>query len=119
MLDSLLAALKSLNETGFTGTVDCIPQPYLREGIDIAISKYDLPSVLVPPEIIEVEGITSETGSETQIKKEEWPEYYFRVFTDEVGFQTCFDFQLSVYHLSLGVARPKHACRLYYSQCSN
>lgn len=85
MLDSLLAALNTLNESDFAATVDCIPQPYLHEAIDITISKYDLPSVLVPPEIIEVEGITSETGSETQIKREEWPEYYFRVFTGEVG----------------------------------
>jgi len=119
VLDSLLAALKALNEADFAGIVDCIPQPYLCEDINIAISKYDLPSVLVPPEIIEVEGITPETGSETQIKKEEWPEYFFRVFTDEVGFQTCFDSQLSVYHLSLGVTRSKHARRLYYSQCSD
>jgi nuclear cap-binding protein subunit 1 len=85
VLDSLLTALNTLNESDFAGTADCIPQPYLQGAADIEISKYDLPSVLVPPEIIEVEGITSETGSEAQIKKEEWPEYYFRVFTNDVS----------------------------------
>lgn len=85
MLDSLLNALNTLNEGDFAGTTDCIPQPYLREGATgTGVSKYDLPSVLVPPEIIEVEGITSEAGSEAQIKKEEWPEYYFRIFTSDV-----------------------------------
>ncbi|KAF5363779.1 hypothetical protein D9756_000886 [Leucocoprinus leucothites] len=86
VLDSLLTALNTLNEGDFSGITDCLPQPYLRDGAaDLEIAKYDLPSVLVPPEIIEVEGITSETGSEAQIKKEEWPEYYFRVFTSEVS----------------------------------
>ncbi|KAJ3570164.1 hypothetical protein NP233_g4582 [Leucocoprinus birnbaumii] len=86
VLDSLLTALDTLNEGDFSGTADCIPQPYLRGTADeTAISKYELPSVLVPPEIIEVEGITSEAGSEAQIKKEEWPEYYFRIFTSEVS----------------------------------
>lgn len=87
MLDSLLTALNTLNESDFSGTSDCVPQPYLHGAFpETEISKYDLPSVLVPPEIIEVEGITSETGDEAQIKKEEWPEYYFRIFTNEVRY---------------------------------
>ncbi|KXN84222.1 Nuclear cap-binding protein subunit 1 [Leucoagaricus sp. SymC.cos] len=86
ILDSLLTTLNALNEGDFSGTADCIPQPYLQTGDTVLeVSKYDLPSVLVPPEIIEVEGLTSETGSEAQIKKEEWPEYYFRIFPSDVS----------------------------------
>lgn len=92
MLDSLLNALNTLNAADFAGTADCIPQPYLNEGTTtFEIPKYDLPSVLVPPEIIEVEGITSEAGSdEGRIKKEEWPEYYFRVFPNDVRSRSFF-----------------------------
>ncbi|KAF7776434.1 hypothetical protein Agabi119p4_4827 [Agaricus bisporus var. burnettii] len=87
VLDSLLNALDILNAADFAGTVDCIPQPYLKDGATtFDVPKYDLPSVLVPPEIIEVEGITSEAGSdEGRIKREEWPEYYFRVFSNDVS----------------------------------
>lgn len=119
MLDSLLNALNTLNATDFMGTVDCIPQPYLKGGAAATdIPKYDLPPVLVPPEIIEVEGITPEAGSEGQIKKEEWPEYYFRIFPSDV--RPLFPSSGSSSHLSIsGVTGPKYASGLCYPQCAD
>lgn len=114
MLDSLLNALDILNAADFAGTVDCIPQPYLKDGATtFDVPKYDLPSVLVPPEIIEVEGITSEAGSdEGRIKREEWPEYYFRVFSNDVRFR-CFPQRLPLSpRLMSGVTRPHYSRRL-------
>lgn len=118
MLDSLLTALNTLNEGDFAGTGDCIPQPYLQGAAEIETSKYDLPSVLVPPEIIEVEGMTSETGSEAQIKKEEWPEYYFRIFTTDVS-SNFFRPEFSIHLLRIGFPRPNYARRIYYPQYSD
>ena len=51
---------------------------------------FDLPSVLVPPEAIELEGLSPETSEDAPIKKEEWPEYMLRLFDDDVrNFAVC------------------------------
>ena len=45
---------------------------------------FDLPSVLVPPEIVEVDSLETESGEDAQVKKEEWPQCYVRLFEDDV-----------------------------------
>jgi nuclear cap-binding protein subunit 1 len=45
---------------------------------------FDLPSVLVPPEVIELEVLSPESSEDAPIKKEEWPEYMLRLFDNDV-----------------------------------
>ena len=45
---------------------------------------YDLPSVLVPPDAMELESLGPDVSEDVPIKKEEWPEVYVRLFPDEV-----------------------------------
>jgi nuclear cap-binding protein subunit 1 len=48
---------------------------------------FDLPSVLVPPEVTELEVLSTESSEDAPIKKEEWPEYMLRLFDNDVlGF---------------------------------
>ncbi len=51
-----------------------------------SFTAFSLPSVLVPPEVIELE---NEMGEDAPIKKEEWPEYFVRLFENDVSF-LCF-----------------------------
>lgn len=48
------------------------------------IVPFDLPSVLVPPEVIELEVMSTESSEDAPIKKEEWPEYMLRLFDNDV-----------------------------------
>ena len=48
------------------------------------IVPFDLPSVLVPPEVIELEVLSTESSEDAPIKKEEWPEYMLRLFDNDV-----------------------------------
>jgi hypothetical protein len=45
---------------------------------------FDLPSVLVPPEVIELEVLSTESSEDAPIKREEWPEYMLRLFDNDV-----------------------------------
>jgi hypothetical protein len=87
LLDILLSTLNTLKELDFTETANCIPQPYTtHQDIDPSIlSPYHLPLVLVPPEVIEFDSMSAESGEESQIKKEEWPEFFIRLFPNDVG----------------------------------
>jgi len=84
----LLSTLSNLNESDFSETANCIPQPYLNfPSIDSAITNpYTLPLVLVPPEAMEIEGISSEAGEDPAVKREDWPEFHLRLFPSDVGF---------------------------------
>ncbi|PCH41554.1 hypothetical protein WOLCODRAFT_137465 [Wolfiporia cocos MD-104 SS10] len=83
LLDSALAALRALNDGDFVQTADSFPQPYF-DYPEYAETPFDLPSVLVPPEVIELDGLTTDTGEDAQVKKEEWPQYYTRIFDNDV-----------------------------------
>ena len=87
LLEILLSTLTTLNQSDFKETANCIPQPYLTiTDSDTTISKpYDLPAVLVPPEVIELDSMSAESGEESQVKKEEWPEFFVRLFPDDVS----------------------------------
>ncbi|KAF9457993.1 MIF4G like-domain-containing protein [Collybia nuda] len=87
LLDSLLKTLRALNDEDFTETSNSFPQPYTSyPEIDPATSPpFDLPSVLVPPEIIELDGLAADSEEEAQVKKEEWPEYFLRLFDNDIS----------------------------------
>jgi nuclear cap-binding protein subunit 1 len=40
---------------------------------------------LVPPEVIELDGMATDSSEDAQVKKEEWPEYYIALFDNDVG----------------------------------
>ena len=82
-MDCALAALQALNGKDFAQTAESVPQPYM-DSPPLTESSYDLPSVLVPPEIVEVDSLTTESGEDAQPKKEEWPQCYIRLFDDDV-----------------------------------
>jgi len=86
LLDALLKTLLALKDSDFEETANCIPQPQKNfAGLDSStVTPYDLPLVLVPPEVIEMDSLSAESGDETQVKKEDWPEFFVRLFPDDV-----------------------------------
>jgi nuclear cap-binding protein subunit 1 len=82
----VLASLKTLDLSGFEDVISTFPQPYSEfANIDPVVSPpFPLPSVLVPPEIIEMDTLSADAGEDTQVKKEEWPEYFLRFFENDV-----------------------------------
>jgi nuclear cap-binding protein subunit 1 len=83
ILDCAVAALKTLDLSDFVDVSDIFPQPYAAMSTSI-IAPFDLPSVLVPPEVIELEVMSTESSEDAPIKKEEWPEYMLRLFDNDV-----------------------------------
>jgi nuclear cap-binding protein subunit 1 len=85
-MDMVLASLKTLDLSGFEDVASTFPQPYSEfANIDPVVSPpFPLPSVLVPPEIIEMDTLSADAGEDTQVKKEEWPEYFLRFFDNDV-----------------------------------
>ncbi|KAJ7904295.1 MIF4G like-domain-containing protein [Mycena olivaceomarginata] len=79
LLDTVLQALRTLDESDFAETATSFSQPYTTYA-DPDLTTYDLPSVLVPPEVIELDGLSTDSGEEAQVKNEEWPEYFLRLF---------------------------------------
>lgn len=86
LLESGLAVLKALESSEFLDAWNSVPQPYLDyPDLDpIVSSPFELPSILVPPEVIELDGLATDAGEDAQVKKEEWPEYFFRLFDHTV-----------------------------------
>lgn len=76
-----------LNQNDFNGITTCLPQPYKSfDDIDPSIlARYDLPVVLVPPEVIELDSLSADAGEEMQARKQEWPEFFIRLFSNEVS----------------------------------
>ena len=79
-----LTALQTMNTTDFAQASDAFPQPYL-EFPQFGDVPFDLPSVLVPPEVIELDTFSTESGEDAPAKKEEWPSYYLRLFDNDVS----------------------------------
>ncbi|THH27714.1 hypothetical protein EUX98_g6476 [Antrodiella citrinella] len=80
-LESALSALEIMRATGFPHHSDCFPRPYAELAVDGAVI-FDLPSVLVPPEVIELDGLSPD--NEDFIKKAEWAEFYIHLFDNDV-----------------------------------
>ncbi|KAF9480787.1 cap binding protein 80-PB [Pholiota conissans] len=87
LLEILLSTLTTLNQSDFKETENCIPQPYTLSPDDAAVTSkpYYLPSVLVPPEVIELDSMSPDSGEESQVKKEAWPEFFMRLFPNDVS----------------------------------
>jgi nuclear cap-binding protein subunit 1 len=87
LLEILLRSLRQLNDSDFTETANIYPQPYAHYPfLDSAESpEFNLPSVLVAPEVIELDSLPAESEEEApQVKKEEWPEFFLRLFDNDV-----------------------------------
>ncbi|KAI8984955.1 cap binding protein 80-PB [Trametes punicea] len=83
-LDCAVAALQTLNASDFAQTADSYPQPYMTSP-PWTEEPFNLPGVLVPPEVIELDGLTTESGEDAQPKKEEWPQCYVRLFDNDLS----------------------------------
>ncbi|KAI0637657.1 cap binding protein 80-PB [Trametes polyzona] len=82
-LDCALAALQTLNGSDFAQTADSYPQPYTAYP-PWAEEPFNLPGVLVPPEVIEIDGLTAEPEADAAPKKGEWPQCYVRLFENDL-----------------------------------
>ena len=89
ILDCAVAALKTLDHSNFVDVSGIFPQPYASMSTS-TIAPFDLPSVLVPPEVIELEAMSTESSDDAPIKKEEWPEYMLRLFDNDVFVPTVY-----------------------------
>lgn len=96
----------------------CIPQPYQKfDDIDPSIlARYDLPVVLVPPEVIELDSLSADSGEETQAKKQEWPEFFIRLFSNDVNLYDVSHFVIA-YHLFPDLSRYKQSTGVYSAYC--
>ncbi|CDO74178.1 hypothetical protein BN946_scf185043.g229 [Trametes cinnabarina] len=83
-LDCAVAALQTLNGSDFAQTADSYPQPYLSSPPWIG-EPFQLPGVLVPPEVMELDGLQTESGEDAQPQKEEWPQCYVRLFDNDLS----------------------------------
>jgi nuclear cap-binding protein subunit 1 len=90
LLDTVLRALRTLDESDFTETASSFSQPYASYADPdlTTFTPYDLPSVLVPPEVIELDGLSTDSGEDSQVKKEEWPEYFLCLFDNDASLHT-------------------------------
>lgn len=81
--------LRALDSGDFADTLASFPIPYSDyPDVDPSVSSpFNLPSVLVPPEIIELDGLSTDAGEDAQVKMEEWPEYFLRLFDAGVRMQ--------------------------------
>ncbi|KII96021.1 hypothetical protein PLICRDRAFT_97224 [Plicaturopsis crispa FD-325 SS-3] len=86
LLDTVLSSLRALDSAEFAPTIVNVPQPYAEYAdLDPTTSPpFDLPSILVPPEVIELDGLSTDSGEDAQVKKEEWPEYFLRLFDNDI-----------------------------------
>lgn len=86
LLDAALVTLRVLDSSDFADSLTSFPRPYSDyANLDLNVSPlFDLPSILVPPEIIELDGLSTDAGEDAQVKKEEWPEYFQRLFDTSV-----------------------------------
>ncbi|KAF9643748.1 hypothetical protein BDM02DRAFT_3181735 [Thelephora ganbajun] len=75
ILDCGLAAMKTLNSQDSVNLSDVFPQPYL-DGPELVLPPFDLPSVLAPPEVVEMDTFGESSSEEAQVRREEWPEYH-------------------------------------------
>ena len=75
--------MKTLNSQDFANLSDIFPRPYL-DGPESVLPPFDLPSVLVPPEVVEMDTLGESSSEEAQVKREEWPEYHLTLFDNDV-----------------------------------
>lgn len=86
VIDTGLFVLKALDSFEFVEASESFPQPYLDfPDLDPTVSApFELPAILVPPEVIELDGLATDAGEDAQVKKEDWPQYFFHLFDNDV-----------------------------------
>ena len=77
------------------------------------MARYDLPVVLVPPEVIELDSLSADAGEEAQARKQEWPEFFIRLFSNEVNHYDVSPILIIAYHLLSDISRYKQSTRVY------
>jgi hypothetical protein len=103
--------MKTLNSQDFENLSDVFPQPYL-DGPEPVLSPFDLPSVLVPPEVVEMDSLDESSSEEAQVKREEWPEYHLTLFDNDVISFYPRSSSSKLTHIVLGRSRPDDTSRL-------
>ncbi|KIJ26031.1 hypothetical protein M422DRAFT_272943 [Sphaerobolus stellatus SS14] len=89
VLMSLISALQAQAKSNFSEDIWVLPQPlseFPSLSSDVA-PPFDLPSVLVPPEVFEMDtelGGTIYEENKSSIKKEELPRYHLTLFDNEI-----------------------------------
>ncbi|KAF7969405.1 hypothetical protein HWV62_27397 [Athelia sp. TMB] len=79
LLDTALSTLNALAATEFAASLTSFPRPYASYAApDPSQARFALPSVLVPPEIIELDD--GEGEGVGAVRREEWPEWWMRLF---------------------------------------
>jgi hypothetical protein len=92
VLDTALAVVKNLQGSDFLEEHTSHVHPYISyTDLDSDFVKFDLPLILVPPEVIELDSLATESGEDSQVKKDEWPEFQIRLFENDVS---SFNFRL-------------------------
>lgn len=84
-----MSTLQILNASDFSQVSDSYLQPY-KELPAFSGSAFDLPSILVPPEVVELDSLSTDSGEDALVKKEEWAEFYLRLFDNDVSLQLHF-----------------------------
>lgn len=87
ILDLVLSALKTLDGADFTEDDESYPRPYSTYSeLDPAkFTPFAIPSVLVPPEVIELDsGNPTEAVEQVPLKKDAWPVFLLRLFDNDV-----------------------------------
>jgi len=88
---SLISAIRSLAQSNFSEDIWVLPQPlsHYPDLVSDDFSPFDLPSVLVPPEVFEMDtlelGGTMYEENQSTTKKEELPRFYLSLFDNEVS----------------------------------
>lgn len=92
----------------------CIPQPYKKfDDIHLSIlARYDLPVVLVPPEVIELDLLSANSEEETEARKQEWPEFFIRLFGNDVSYYAVFP-SIITYYFFPDLSRYKQSTGVY------
>ena len=83
-----MSALQLLNATDFLQTSDSYLQPYKTMTV-YSGPIFDLPSILVPPEVVEIDSLSTDSGEDALVKKEEWAEFRIRLFDNDVRICDC------------------------------
>lgn len=83
VLDIALSLLKTLDKSEFSDASKSIVQPYEKDDSTF-IPFFDLPSVLVPPEVIELDHLTDGEASTSPQKNDDWAEYRVHLFDSGV-----------------------------------
>jgi nuclear cap-binding protein subunit 1 len=82
LLDTLVSTLQMFDAADFTQTPESFVQPYASyPDHDPTTAPFVLPTVLVPPEVIELDSLSTESAT---VKKDDWPEYFLKIFDHDV-----------------------------------